>query len=111
MLLGGVRVPKDDPRVAAYGAVDELNSALGLAAALAMDGGGAPDARLRTVQEDLFTVGARLAAADPDRAIARGTIPVLDPARIEALERWMRASRPSTPSCSPAARPRERSST
>ena len=33
-LFGGGRVPKDDPRVAAYGAVDELNAALGLAAAL-----------------------------------------------------------------------------
>jgi cob(I)alamin adenosyltransferase len=28
-LFGGVRVPKSDPRVAAYGAVDELNAVLG----------------------------------------------------------------------------------
>src|SRR5512145_1836665 len=28
-LFGGGRVPKDDPRVAAYGDVDELNSVLG----------------------------------------------------------------------------------
>ncbi len=32
-LFGGERVPKDDPRVAAYGEVDELNAALGLALA------------------------------------------------------------------------------
>ena len=30
----GTRVPKDDPRVEAYGTVDELNAALGLARAL-----------------------------------------------------------------------------
>jgi cob(I)alamin adenosyltransferase len=37
----GSRVPKSDPRVVAYGAVDELNSALGLVLA------GDPDAELR----------------------------------------------------------------
>ncbi len=30
-LFGGGRVPKDDPRVDAYGEVDELNSAIGVA--------------------------------------------------------------------------------
>jgi cob(I)alamin adenosyltransferase len=30
-LIGGQRVPKDDPRVEAYGTVDELNAALGVA--------------------------------------------------------------------------------
>src|SRR2546426_1383457 len=33
-LFGGGRVPKDDARVAAYGDVDELNAAIGLARAL-----------------------------------------------------------------------------
>jgi cob(I)alamin adenosyltransferase len=52
----GTRVPKDHPRVAAYGAVDELNAALGLAVAHA-----APDADLlRSIQNDLFDVGADL---------------------------------------------------
>ncbi|HEU5218289.1 MAG TPA: ATP:cob(I)alamin adenosyltransferase, partial [Gemmatimonadales bacterium] len=32
-LFGGGRVSKDDPRVAAYGDVDELNSAIGVARA------------------------------------------------------------------------------
>ena len=32
-LVGGKRVPKDSPRIAAYGAIDELNSILGLARA------------------------------------------------------------------------------
>ena len=30
-LIGGQRVPKDDPRVEAYGTVDELNAAIGVA--------------------------------------------------------------------------------
>ncbi|MGH2830600.1 MAG: ATP:cob(I)alamin adenosyltransferase, partial [Actinomycetota bacterium] len=34
-LFGGARVPKDHRRVAAYGDVDELNAAIGLAAATA----------------------------------------------------------------------------
>jgi cob(I)alamin adenosyltransferase len=51
------RVPKTDPRIEAYGTVDELNAQLGVALAL----GGLPDgydAWLRRVQNDLFDVGA-----------------------------------------------------
>ncbi|HWP67258.1 MAG TPA: ATP:cob(I)alamin adenosyltransferase, partial [Candidatus Limnocylindria bacterium] len=32
-LVGGARVPKDSPRIAAYGTVDELNAAIGVARA------------------------------------------------------------------------------
>ncbi len=54
----GTRVSKDHPRVDAYGQVDELNAVLGLAAAHAPPG---PDADLlRSVQNDLFDVGADL---------------------------------------------------
>jgi cob(I)alamin adenosyltransferase len=52
-------VSKTDPRVAAYGDVDEANSAIGVALA----GGGLPDdvaAMLRTVQNEMFDVGADL---------------------------------------------------
>jgi cob(I)alamin adenosyltransferase len=52
-------VSKTDPRVAAYGDVDEANSAIGVAVA----GGGLPDdvaAVLRTVQNEMFDVGADL---------------------------------------------------
>src|ERR1051326_115758 len=60
-LFGGTRVGKDDPRVAAYGDVDELNAHLGLARA------SAPDAEIGEeivrLQRDLFAVGAQL--ADP----------------------------------------------
>lgn len=62
-LFGGGRVPKDDPRVRAYGDVDELNAALGMAAAQAPDGFEA--ALLQTIQRDLFNIGAELATPDP----------------------------------------------
>src|SRR5215211_4850914 len=53
------RVPKTHPRIEAYGTVDELNAQLG--AALAMADLPADHAELlRTVQNDLFDVGADL---------------------------------------------------
>ncbi len=60
-LLGGGRVDKDAPRVESYGAVDELNAALGLAASAADD-----DARadLHAVQSELFILGTQLATVD-----------------------------------------------
>ena len=64
-LFGGGRTPKDSPRVAAYGAVDELNAALGLARAL--DPPEFSDGLLQTIQRDLFTIGAELATPDPDK--------------------------------------------
>jgi cob(I)alamin adenosyltransferase len=54
----GTRVPKDHPRVAAYGGVDELNALLGVLLAAHPD---VPEAALlRTIQNDLFDVGADL---------------------------------------------------
>ena len=64
-LFGGGRIPKDSLRVAAYGEVDELNAALGLARAL--DPPEFADPLLQSIQRDLFTVGAQLATPDPDR--------------------------------------------
>lgn len=60
------RVSKADPRVDAYGEVDELNAVLGAAAATCGDG----DLReaLEAIQRQLFAVGARL--ADPSARIA-----------------------------------------
>lgn len=54
----GTRVSKDSPRVSAFGEVDELNAVLGLLAAHCPD---CPDAHLlRTIQNDLFDLGADL---------------------------------------------------
>src|SRR5205085_3776455 len=59
----GARVPKDHPRVAAYGSVDELNAVLGLLLAQCPD---VPEADLlRGVQNDLFDVGADLCVPQP----------------------------------------------
>ena len=61
------RVPKTDPRIEAYGTVDELNAQLGVAlAAEGLDGRYAE--WLKRIQNDLFDVGADIAApADPER--------------------------------------------
>src|SRR5262245_57528317 len=54
----GSRVPKDHPRVAAYGSVDELNAVLGVLLAHHPDL--AETELLREIQNDLFDVGADL---------------------------------------------------
>jgi cob(I)alamin adenosyltransferase len=60
------RVPKTHPRIEAYGTVDELNSQIGVA--LTIEGmPAAYDEWLRRVQNDLFDVGADIAAPeDPE---------------------------------------------
>ena len=64
-LLYGGRVHKDDLHTEAYGALDEAISAIGLARALSAEPLRAQ--RLLDLQRDLFTVGAELATATPDR--------------------------------------------
>src|SRR5690242_8185075 len=64
-LFGGGRVPKDDPRVAAYGDVDELNSAIGVARATAPTD--AFDALLESIQRDLFSIGGHLATPNAEK--------------------------------------------
>jgi cob(I)alamin adenosyltransferase len=77
------RVAKTDPRLVAYADVDETNSSLGVALAL-----GAPSAQvadlLRSLQNDLFDVGADLSTPvqeAPERPLLRIT-----PAYTERLE-------------------------
>lgn len=89
-LFGGGRVPKDHPRVAAYGDVDELNATLGVARATGP--GASFDALLETVQRDLFSIGGYLATPDPAKvheALAKAELP---PSRIDAFERAMDAA-------------------
>lgn len=62
-VLGPGRLAKDDPRIEAYGTVDELCAAIGLARSLGIDA--ESDGRLAAVQDDLFAVGAALADPDP----------------------------------------------
>lgn len=80
-LRGGLRVPKSDARIAAYGAIDEANCALGLAACEL--GAGSPLAPLTArLQEELFSVGADLSDPDPESAAA-GRMAAADVARLE----------------------------
>ena len=82
-LFDGTRARKDDPRVDAYGEVDELNAWLGLVRA---SSAGAPvDAELAAIQRDLFALGAQL--ADPaDKLAARVTKAIVSDAEVARLE-------------------------
>jgi cob(I)alamin adenosyltransferase len=84
-LFGGGRVPKDHPRVAAYGDVDELNSAIGVARATAP----LPffDDLLQSVQRDLFSLGGHLATPQPDKVRKALEKAELSPDRITLFER------------------------
>jgi cob(I)alamin adenosyltransferase len=85
-LFDGTRVSKHDPRVEAYGEVDELNAVLGLARAAGADpelGG-----MIERIQRDLFALGAIL--ADPAHRIAgRVTKAALGPEDVTRLEGWI----------------------
>ena len=84
-LFGGGRVPKDDDRVEAYGDVDELNAAIGLARAL--ESMPRVDEVLVAVQRDLFGLGALLATPDLDRMRQQLAKARVDEGRITELER------------------------
>ena len=85
-LFDGSRVSKADPRVEAYGHIDELNAVLGQARAAGVDP--ALDTWLERLQRDLFALGAQL--ADPASRIApRVTKAALDAADIARLEQWI----------------------
>ena len=87
-LFGGRRVSKDDLRVEAYGAVDELNAALGVARTHSPP----PDldAVLLVVQNTLFRLGADLATPQPsDERNGRVTIERIGPERAEGIENWI----------------------
>jgi len=94
-LFDNSRVSKADPRVDAYGEVDEVNACLGAALAAVRVRGSAASAGqgistdiaavLETIQKDLFAVGARL--ADPSSRIAgRVTKAAVTGQQIELLE-------------------------
>ena len=90
----GQRRRKDDARIAAYGAVDEANSAIGLAR-VATNGSNDPDLAaidrvLAHVQNDLFDLGADLCVpSERDVVSAKEKRPALRVAmsQVEALEK------------------------
>jgi cob(I)alamin adenosyltransferase len=85
-LFGGARVLKSDPRVTAYGEVDELNAWLGLVRAGAMDTAFAQ--MIEQMQRDLFAIGSRL--ADPAQRIAqRVAKTAVSGDDVSRLETWI----------------------
>lgn len=85
-LVGGARIAKNDPRMAAIGDVDELNSALGVAICQIDDGGLLK--ALQVIQNDLFDLGADLATpADTDDDFAPSEMVLrVTHAQVERLE-------------------------
>lgn len=79
-LIGGQRVPKDDVRVEAYGTIDELNAALGLARSLIEQED--LNTLLEHIQSQLFDIGAEL-ASPPERAAQFASV---GEAEVQTLE-------------------------
>jgi cob(I)alamin adenosyltransferase len=102
-LFGGGRVSKDHPRVEAYGAVDELNAAIGLAAAevaresreTGSGGARADSTRLlqllahifADLQSRLFDIGADLATPEGSKQEAK--ILRISDAQVAEVEKWI----------------------
>lgn len=89
-LFGGQRVSKDHPRVEAYGTVDELNAAIGLAAA-ACDPTVALHKQLldmfAAMQSRLFDLGADLAT--PPGSKHEDKIARIEEAEVRVAEQWI----------------------
>jgi cob(I)alamin adenosyltransferase len=86
-LGGGQRVAKDTLRVAAYGTVDELNSAVGVA--LAAGTTERLDGELRRIQNELFHLGSDLCFLEEDKQAF--SLPQIEAHHVTALEALMDA--------------------
>jgi cob(I)alamin adenosyltransferase len=89
-LLRGGRVPKHHVRVTAYGDVDELNAAIGVAAAV--NPSDFEQQLLEKIQRDLFTIGSMLATANHDTTVQQDEKLKFDETRIAALEKAIDAA-------------------
>jgi cob(I)alamin adenosyltransferase len=102
----GSRVPKDHPRVTAYGSVDELNAVLGLLLATCPEHSEA--ALLSAIQNDLFDVGADLCvppSAD-EKPGSRLRVTAEQAARLEqAIDRLNASLKPLTTFVLPGGEP------
>ncbi|MBG84713.1 MAG: ATP:cob(I)alamin adenosyltransferase [Phycisphaerae bacterium] len=83
-LFGGGRVPKHHHRVAAYGAADEMNAALGLAAAACEECDCRIAEILNILQDHAFVLGADLAT--PPGGEHEDKIPRIKPDDVKSLE-------------------------
>lgn len=81
-LGGGQRVPKSALRIAAYGTVDELNSALGVALANGLDS--FLEGSLAQIQNELFHLGSDLCVLEEDKV--RMPVPTIEARHVRFLE-------------------------
>jgi cob(I)alamin adenosyltransferase len=95
-LFGGARVAKDDARVEAYGAVDELNAAFGLATSFSDRSDEA--SLVWELQNDLFVLGAELACVPEKRDKLK--LRLIDEADIARLEQHIDALQAELPALS-----------
>jgi cob(I)alamin adenosyltransferase len=100
VLFDGTHVRKDDPRVEAYGEVDELNAHLGAAVCLAAQRVGDPRAkplsdRLVQIQHELFAIGAELAT--PSQSPRHDKIAAVASEQVSRLESWIDEASAATP--------------
>jgi cob(I)alamin adenosyltransferase len=95
-LVGGQRVPKDTPRIEAYGTVDELNAFMGLATvSCGEDSRLAPLAAiLRRVQHELFNLGSILATQPADVHPHQARVTSVETAQLEREINVMNADLP-----------------
>ena len=84
-LIGGTKVLKSDPRIEAYGTIDELNSYVGLCSDVLIDQHS--KRILKEIQDRLFTIGSSL-ACDPEKE-PKMKIPDLNEEDVSLLEKEM----------------------
>ena len=84
-LGGGQRIAKDSLRIEAYGTVDELNSAVGVAVAAGLDESLRP--QFFVIQQVLFNLGSDLCILQDDKE--RFAVPGIEQRHVDELEAWM----------------------
>ena len=82
-LIGGFRVSKNDPRIQAYGEVDELNSFIGRL--ISEISNSELKEQLETIQHRLFNIGSLFACTSADHP----HLPSFDNSWTTQLEQWM----------------------
>lgn len=84
-LGSGERVPKNGPRVSAYGTVDETNAAIGVARLSTATAEPEIDKMLRRIQNDLFDLGADLCVPDRGETLEYEPLRIVT-SQVERLE-------------------------
>lgn len=93
-LFNGDRVAKHNPRVEAYGQVDELNAVLGWARSAVR-----PEIEqfLASIQGHLFEMGSDLATPTDAQGRSKRVVPQIGPSHTQQLEMWIDQAEGMTP--------------